>query len=69
MSCGTSNLKLQTLKNLHKDQLSGELGGDELENKISIFTDGTQLFNKYERYVEKPVNKYFQNMKWHPIKN
>ena len=36
--------------------MPGELGGAELENKISMFTDDTQLFNKYERYVEKSFN-------------
>jgi hypothetical protein len=31
----------------------GEQGGRELEAKISMFTDDTQLFNKDERSVEK----------------
>jgi hypothetical protein len=34
-------------------KLTDELGGAELENKISMLTDDTQLFNKYERYVGK----------------
>ena len=34
-------------------QLPGEPGGKELEAKISMFADDTQLFNKDERSVEK----------------
>jgi hypothetical protein len=34
-------------------QLPGEPGGKELEAKISMLADDTQLFNKYERSVEK----------------
>jgi hypothetical protein len=46
--------KLQAGKNdLKEIKLPGELGGAELENKISMLTDDTQLFNKYERYVGK----------------
>lgn len=46
--------KLQAGKNDIKEiKLPGELGGAELENKISMLTDDTQLFNKYERYVGK----------------
>ena len=45
---------LQAGKNDIKEiKLPGELGGAELENKISMLTDDTQLFNKYERYVGK----------------
>jgi hypothetical protein len=45
---------LQAGKNDIKEiKLPGELGGAELENKISMRTDDTQLFNKYERYVGK----------------
>jgi hypothetical protein len=33
--------------------LPGEPGGKELEAKISMFADDTQLFNKDERSVEK----------------
>jgi hypothetical protein len=46
-------------------KLPGELGGAELENKISMLTDDTQLFNKYERYARYPclhepdIKKYF----------
>ena len=46
-------------------KLPGEPGGKELEAKISMFADDTQLFNKDERSVEKP-SIYFQNMKKHP---
>ena len=46
--------KVQAGKNDIKEiKLPGELGGAELENKISMLTDDTQLFNKYERYVGK----------------
>ena len=34
-------------------KLPGEPGGKELEAKISMFADDTQLFNKDERSVEK----------------
>ena len=34
-------------------KLPGESGGKELEAKISMFADDTQLFNKDERSVEK----------------
>jgi hypothetical protein len=34
-------------------KLPGEPGGKELEAKISMFADNTQLFNKDERSVEK----------------
>jgi hypothetical protein len=48
---------LQAGKNDIKEiKLPGELGGAELENKISMLTDDTQLFNKYERYVGKSFN-------------
>jgi hypothetical protein len=36
--------------------LPGEPGGKELEAKISMFADDTQLFNKDERSVEKPFD-------------
>ena len=46
--------KVQAGKNDIKEiKLTDELGGAELENKISMLTDDTQLFNKYERYVGK----------------
>ena len=34
-------------------KLPGEPGGKELEAKITMFADDTQLFNKDERSVEK----------------
>jgi hypothetical protein len=37
-------------------KLPGEPGGKELEAKISMFADDTQLFNKDERSVEKSFN-------------
>jgi hypothetical protein len=37
-------------------KLPGEPGGKELEAKISMFADDTQLFNKDERSVEKSNN-------------
>jgi hypothetical protein len=33
-------------------KLPGEPGGEELETKISLFADDTQLFSKDERSVE-----------------
>jgi hypothetical protein len=51
--------KLQAGKNDIKEiKLPGELGGAELENKIIMLTDDTQLFIKYERYVEKLFNVF-----------
>jgi hypothetical protein len=50
---------LQAGKNDTKEfKLPGELGGAELENKIIMLTDDTQLFIKYERYVEKSFNVF-----------
>jgi hypothetical protein len=36
-------------------KLPDEPGGKELEAKISMFADDTQLFNKDERSVEKSL--------------
>ena len=47
---------MQAEKNDIKEiKLPGELGGAELEKNL-VCLQTTQLFNKYERYVEKEFN-------------